>query len=353
MTQEEAEGLSEEKLHEVLAAAVKAKQAALPEALAKSKHKAVARAAKKALYQLKSSGVQVQSRSPKGEQPNVSREVEELPALLSAISGNGERALFFVKARPGGGLDSYQAIVHDEQGILQLDRGEAQRSKYRRNLEAMRKDQASAIEVPLSRALEELAVHWTVNGRAKQPLPPEADSHLRRLGVVALPEWPALPAPLPSDEALAPRAGALLDERELSSWLPGVKHLQVLSARLDEVDTSPLQLTEAQKHEQRLHKSALSASELSPQERRVWAMRLWRSAELLDHRGVAEMGKVARAEAKRLFHEPQAPSRLLEKMFEKVVNLAEQARAQQLMQQQGTPQAPPAEKTTPGGLIVP
>src|SRR4051812_26409180 len=104
MTPQEAEGLSEEKLNEVLSTAVKAKEPALPEALAKSANKAVARAAKKALYQLKSSGVALaQAQENKGPQPNVQREVEELPALLSAVTGTGERALFFAKARPGGG----------------------------------------------------------------------------------------------------------------------------------------------------------------------------------------------------------------------------------------------------------
>ena len=69
MSPQEAEGLPEAKLHEVLAQAVKAKEPGLPEALAKSKNKAVARAAKKALYQLKSSGVQVAApEAPKGEQ---------------------------------------------------------------------------------------------------------------------------------------------------------------------------------------------------------------------------------------------------------------------------------------------
>jgi hypothetical protein len=356
MTREEAEALPEEKLHEALAAAVKAKDPALPEALAKSTNKAVVRAAKKALYQLKSSGVAVVTEAPKGELPHVQREVEELPALLSAISGTGERALFFVKARAGGGLDSYQAVVHDEQGILQLDRGEAQRSKYRRHLEAMRKNQPSVIETSLERALEELGVAWSLNGHAKQPLPPEAESHLRRLGVVALPGWPAPPQPEAADEALAARAAALHDEREIASWLPGVNHLKVLSARLDEVDSSVLQLTEPQKHEQRLQKAALTATELNDEERRTWAMRLWRTAELFEKTGRGEKAAAARAEARRLYHAPKVASRFLEKMFEKVVAFAEESRAQQLaqqQQQQGAAAPPPPEKSSPGGLIMP
>ncbi|MBK7858443.1 MAG: hypothetical protein IPJ65_07430 [Archangiaceae bacterium] len=354
MSPQEAEGLPAAKLAEVLAAAVKAKDPSLAEALAKSKNKEVQRAAKKALYQLKSSGVAVATEAPRGEQPDLSPKTEELPALLSQISGMGERALFFVKARAGGGLDTYQAIVTDELGIVQLDRGETQRSKYRRHLEQVRHEQPHVLEVPLERALEELAVAWTINGIAKHPLPAEWESLLRRLGVVAKPEWPAPQAPSDEDTALAARSGALVEEREIASWLPGAKGIQLLSARIDEVDTSPLQLSEQQKHEQRLQKAAITAAELDAPERKVWAMRLWRSAEMMEKTGRAEQAKLARAEAKVLYHREKSPSRFLEKMFEKIVMLAEQARAAQLAQAQGLPQAPPPpEHKSPGGLIVP
>lgn len=354
MTPQEAEALGEKDLEQVLSEAVKAKQPGLPEALAKSKNKTVARAAKKALYQLKSSGVAVAVEAPKGEQPKVKADAEELPALLSAIAGTGERALFLAKLRHGG-IDTYQAIVHDEMGILELTRGETSRGKYRRHLEQLRGESAAILETTLERALEELGVAWAASARSKNPLPPDADSHLRRLGVVALETWPDLPKPEEGDAALTPRSGSLHDERELSSWLPGDKPIQALSARLDEVDTSPLQLTEAQKHEQRLQKVLITANETSPEERRIWARRLWRQAELFDATGRAEQAKLARAEARSLFHEPKAKSAFLEKMFEKVVMLAERARAQQLAQAGGQPAgvAPVPEQQPKSSLIIP
>lgn len=355
MTPQEAEALSEKDLEQVLAAAVKAKEPGLPEALASSKNKSVARAAKKALYQLKSSGVAVAApEAPKGEQPRLKADAEELPALLSAIAGTGERALFLARVRHGG-IDTYQAIVHDELGLLELTRGETSRGKYRRHLEQLRGEGAAILETTLGRALEELGVAWATSARSKNPLPPEADSHLRRLGVVAQERWPDLPRPEEGDAALSARAGSLHDERELSSWLPGDRAIQVLSARLDEVDTSPLQLTEPQKHEQRLQKVLLTANETSPEERRIWALRLWRQAELFEATKRAEAAKLARAEARTLFHEPKATSAFLAKMFEKVVMLAERARAQQLAQAGGQPgaMAPPPEQQPKSGLIIP
>src|SRR5439155_22428339 len=115
---------------------VKARRSELAEALARSKNKSVARAAKKALYQLKSSGVAVAEAAPQKSAPTAAADApgEEMPALISSILGTGERALFFVRPVRGGGLEIYQAVVHDEVGIQQLDRGTTSRAEYRRHL---------------------------------------------------------------------------------------------------------------------------------------------------------------------------------------------------------------------------
>src|SRR5439155_8545069 len=107
----------------------------------------------------------------------------------------------------------------------------------------------------------------------------------------------------------------LHDEPELISWLPGEKSLVALSQRIDEVDASPLQLTEAQKREQRMHKVQLTAAEIEPAARQLYAHRLWRTAEVLERKGRVEPARIARAEARLLFHEANAPSRFLERMF--------------------------------------
>ena len=349
MTPQDAEALTEAGLAEALAAAVKSKDTSLPEALAQSKNKTVARAAKKALYQLKSSGVAVAApAAPKGEQPKISREVEELPALLSAISGSGERAVFIVKPRQGaGGLETYQAVVHDEAGLVHLERGESTRSKYRRHLDELMRGEPPVLHVPLARALEELGVAWGVSLRSKSPMPQGAEQALNRLGVELKDAWPAIPRE-PKEPALEARGASLHDEREVQGWVPGESHLKLLALRLDEVASSPLQLSEAQKREQRMQKAALTAAELTPEERALYAHRLWRMAELFETSGRAEKGHIARAEARLLFNEPKGPSRFLERLFEKVVLIAEQNAAPE-----GAPQQAPPPKTSPGGLIVP
>jgi hypothetical protein len=354
MTVDEAEKLEPTKLAEVLNGEVKAKRIELVEALASSAKKDVARAAKKALYQLKSSGVAVAGKAPSAAaapEP-VPAAQEELPSLMSSILGTGERALFFVKALRGGGLEMYQAIVHDEQGLVQLDRGESNRASYRKHLREVRADVHAAIEVPFARVLEELGVAWAANARSKTPLPPEAESHLRRLGVVPIERWPELPAAEAADAGLTVRAGSLHDEPELMPWLPSAKDIAVLSQRLDEVDASVLQLSELQKKEQRVQKVHATAAEVSPEARRTYAFRLWRTAEIFEQTKRPEQGRIARAEARLLFHDGKAASRFLERMFEKVLMLAEQARARQAGKQPEAP-APSPEKRSSGGLIMP
>jgi hypothetical protein len=356
MTAEEAEALPPEKLNEVLAQEVKARKAELAEALARSKNKAVARAGKKALYQLKSSGVAIAERKAGAAAPELAHGAaasdEEFPALLSPILGTGERAVFFVKPLRGGGLEMYQSIVHDEQGITQLDRGETNRAMFRKHLKEVRADVHAVIEVPLARALEELGIAWAQNGRSKLSVSPETESLLRRLNVQQIEHWPDLPKPEAADAGLVTRAAALHEQPELMPWLPSAKDIAGLSQRLDEVDASVLQLSEVQKREARLQKVQLTAAEVSAEARRVYAHRLWRTAEIFERTAREEPAKIARAEARLLFHDPKAPSRLLERMFEKVLMLAEQARARQ----QGRPEpaaAPPPEKRSSGGLIMP
>src|SRR3954466_14833466 len=98
------EKLPEGQALEVLAAHVKAKKPDLPEALAESKSKELARAAKKALYQLKSSGVAVAETPKAGAAPAAApaKGLSEFPALMTPALGTGERVVFFGRQQKGG-----------------------------------------------------------------------------------------------------------------------------------------------------------------------------------------------------------------------------------------------------------
>ena len=106
MTAQQVEALPEKEAGQVLDAWVKAKRSELPAALRESTSKAHARLAKKALYQLQSSGVTV-AEPPKPAAPSVEvKESNDFPAVLSHQISSGERAFFFAVPFRGGELPS-------------------------------------------------------------------------------------------------------------------------------------------------------------------------------------------------------------------------------------------------------
>jgi hypothetical protein len=114
LTAEQVEKLSEDEAAAVLAAHVKAKQPNLIEALVGSTNKALARAAKKAAYQLKSSGVQLEAKKPAAEPAPVAKKKDEWPALFTAVAGSGDLGMYVVRPQRGGGLAAWRAVVQDE-----------------------------------------------------------------------------------------------------------------------------------------------------------------------------------------------------------------------------------------------
>ncbi len=358
MTAAQVEALALDEAQQVLAAWVKARRAELPAALAGSRSRAHARLAKKALYQLKSGGVAVAEpakREPAAAAPAPSAPPEELSGVLSAILGTGERAIFFARPQRGGGLEVYQGIVSDELGIVQLDGGTSSRSTYRKRLRELANEPVlKVLQVPFSRMREELGRALALNERSRSPLPEGADAALRRLGVEPVAALPELPAPEASDEAQAALGASLHDERELAQWLPPEPQLRLLAQRVEEVKASPLALSDAQKTEALTAKVRQTAAELFTGEvRKLYARRLWAMAELFEASGREQGARIARAEARRLFH-TQAPTRFGERMFEKVIELS--AAAADHAVPGGAPgglPAPPGPKTSSGGIVLP
>lgn len=317
--------LPAEALEAALKAFVKAKRSDVPLALAAAPNKSVARAARKALYQLRSEGVaDAQAPAPRPSSPVAAAPTDdaerELPAILSSILGTGERALVFALPNFGGGLSMYQCIVSEAHGIERLEQGETNRGKYRRHLKAL-SDDTTVCFGTLADVREELAVGLAENGRSKTPLSPEASAILRRLGVTAREAWPALPAPTPEEQALLPKSSRLHDEPEIKGWLPPETMMQILGNRLQEVDASPLALSPAQQAEQRHQKALVTAREFfTPQMRARYAHRLWRMAQVFDAHGRTDATALSRATAKAL-GQPGSLTSFEETLFLKVLSL--------------------------------
>lgn len=344
----------------VLEAAVIAGSPVLPEALALSRRKAVAKAAKRAAYRLKSRGIAVAEphRPESDTTPATAPTPEALPALLSPTTGNGEFALVLGRPLRGGGIELVQALISDETGVHELAISEVSRATYRKMLKESRAGRYAA-EVPHALAGEQLAQAAGRNLRTHTPFPHGLDMALRHHALQPT-EEPTLPPPEPEDERLALTEGARLHETpEIAQWLPPEEELRRVVGKMDEVKVSPLALSPIQREEQ-LQQAVLALAHafFTPAMRQHYARRLWRMAEFFERTERTQEARVARAEARRLFHGPaEPPSPFTERLFEKVLRLARMPPGQEPLETTEAAEASPApatsERRSPGGLIIP
>lgn len=316
LTAAQVEALPEDKAAEVLAAWVKAKQTSLPETLVQSASKPHAKLAKKALYQLKSSGLSVAEPKPTGDAvaPLPGKDDDAMLGTMSPVLGTGDRALFFARPLRGGGIEIYQAIISDEFGIVQFDRAQTNRGTYRARIKELRaQSDISLIYVPLERLVEELGRAMTLNDRSRTNIPAEMADGLNRLGVVPLDPDTKVPALESDDAKLADGAAKLHDEPELKQWMPPEAEMTAMAADVTEAkDDTALQQTKAAAAAERFFTPAL---------RTLYARRLLHMAELFDASSRGEAATLARATARHLAH-TTSPSAFCTQLFVKVFELA-------------------------------
>jgi hypothetical protein len=351
-----AEALPEPLLQAVLDAAVETRNARPVEALAASAHKAVAKAARRALYRLRSAGVETHGPAPTQRPPAPEAEAAPpLPSLLSPPDGTGEFLLLV--ARPvKGGLAMHEVVLSDEFGLLAHLEAETSRSAWRRSLREAKTRPLQ--EVSLDEARRVLAEGLRCNLATRAPLPQGADDMLRRLHVVpAASPPPPLPTPEDGDAALAREAASLHQQPELRGWLPPESELKLLAARVNEVQASPLALSEQQRAEQLTERiRAMAEAFFTPERARLYARRLWLTADVFERLGRIHPARVARAEARRLFHgTPGVFSRFAEALYGKLLQpgASPSGEAASPPKPAGAPSPPPSERRTPGGLILP
>lgn len=351
----------------LLEGAVLAASPTLPEALSHSTSKSLAKAARKALYRLRSRGVAVPESKPSppaSERPAASAPPEALPAFLSSVDGiTGERIVVVAHLLRGGGVEAHQLLLSDTQGVVRLDTATTSRKGYRHMLRHSAGSGAEGgVEIGHAEALERLAAAAALNRRSRTPYPEGLESVLRRLGVEPREHTPELPPPEPEDERRA-RQGHTLHELEvMATWLPSREERRRMLLKVDELEASPLQLTAVQRREQlkQIAYALAHAQVAEPQGRQLWALRLWDSASYLERLGQAEPAQVARAEARRLFHGVQEPpSRFMEALYEKALALELMSRGATSAKPPGPASSaepahsPSPERRSPGGLILP
>lgn len=356
----EVESLPEPLAVAVLDASVRARDPRLAEALSLSARKAVAKAAKKSLYQLRSLGLAFPERSePSPAAPPIAAPTEELPSLLSSVSGEGEQALLIPRPLRGGGMELVQIILSDEKGITEVITSDVGRSAYRKQLREIRAGRgAPAVEIQREEAKRILSGAAALNVASGNSYPAGSEEALRHLSVAPQSEESAIPAPEAEDERLVLQGSQLHAEPEMQPWLPPEPQMRILAARMDQVTHSPLELSEAQRSQQILGLFHTAAREFfTPPMQKLYAGRLWRMASFFERTKRDRQAQIARAEARRLFHGAVEPfSRFAEFLFEKVLWLSQRGRTGEAPESAAAPPAEaaaPTEHRSPGGLILP
>ncbi len=350
-----AEALPEPLLLALLDACVEERLAAPVEALSASRAKGVAKAARRAQYRLRSAGVATQRPAVPAQPPAPKEEAAaELPCLLSPPDGAGDSLLVVVRPVKGG-LALHEVVLSDEMGLVEHREFESSRSGYRRSLREARAQPLREISLAEARTL--LAEAYRCNLATRSPLPRGAEEMLRRLSVEpAASPLPPVPVPEEGDAVLALQAAALHEEPELRGFLPPESELKLLAARVQEVQSSPLALSEVQRAEQIQEKArAMAEAFFTPERSQLYGRRLWALADVFDrtHRGPKAV--VARAEARRLFHRaPGLFSRFAEALYTKLLPKSALPGAETPDTAPAAPAAPaPGERRSKGGLILP
>lgn len=346
-------------LLKALETAVREKNVEFAESLTSSNDKAVAKAAKKALYQLKSAGVAVPEKKPEVAAPPEPAKEDELFALSSPLMGNGERLLLI--PRPvRGGLEMVQISFTDELGVVELTIGELNRSQYRKQLKLMREGRgAQGIDLPRAEGIRLFGHALWLNSQSGTPAPKDAEPALRHLGGEPAPAYVEIPAPEEGDATLAVEGGTLHDEGEIQAWLPPEEELRSLGLKMDEIAASPLYVDDAQRAEQ-MGRTFVAAAEafFTPERKKLYARRLWEMAKYFDLTQRQRKAQIARAEARRLFHDsPGLFSPFAQRLFEKVLMFTQTVKQRGAMPapsaRLGEEAAPSGEKKSSGGIILP
>lgn len=287
--------------------------------------KELAKAAKKALHQLRSAGVEVpeaRAASPAAS-PAADAPAEELHSLLTPIDGTGDYGLIVVRPVPPK-IQLNEVVISDEHGAKQLERLTGPRSHYRAVMRTLNQHgPALVLELSEDEVRTELGYAVHRNHASSTAFPAGFHVLLGHFEVQPL-ERPALPPIEPSDALIASQASDLFNEPLLASWLPPEAELRRLAERLGEIDSGKIERTDAQRADQiqaTLREEA--ARFFTPEIRQLYAQRLWLTARFLERFGEGGSSDIARSEARILFHGPaDAESTFAIALFERVLRLS-------------------------------
>ena len=220
-----------------------------------------ARLVRRALYRLESQGIQSEG-SMELEKPGGSKIFRPLvnppQGFMSTVDRDGSRVVWLAKPIPGGGCLLFQAIVNDEQGLLDFSALEVKLRSFRSYVREITQGgrEFPVAEIPASEAAELIHSAYELSSDRRMEIPQEYPLHQRQVaemgeGAEGVTDRLVNEAAKMSAEAVSPeRMKGLLDQPVFSAWGFGKKEVTSYVDDMKEMLNSQLVVSKSARQEQ-------------------------------------------------------------------------------------------------------
>ncbi|MCB0221671.1 MAG: hypothetical protein KDH09_18385 [Chrysiogenetes bacterium] len=285
----------------------------------------------RAVHRLRSAGIEVELPAEEKATPAAVREEPALDCLATSIDGSGGRMMWLFADAAEGGREAVACYVSDTEGIKLIQLA----ASGRKRANEIRRDLLRSKQVPVVR----------LSGGHARTLIEEAEALTRELGhalpdgfaalhemvrklppAISLEPHPAKALARKLDEremlAFARGSASLLEEHPFRGWGPDKETGRELTAKIENVLTSTVIISPAQRIEQleRTFQQA-AADALEGEGKARWVRRLRDAAHALHGRGYADIGEQAATLAEAIEQLPEVPAflvALLRRPFEEL-----------------------------------
>jgi hypothetical protein len=315
---------------------------ATPEAAAMLAHiaakpdgKELQKAARRALYRLKTMGVDTESVPPPERRRSV-LEVPKLPvvaALASHIDAEGSRALYIARRRPFSGLVFVGLVINDGRGVIGCNALPVTKKELTSLLADIQADERiTHVDLPPAYAQQLVAESYQRNLATGTPLPPDFQAVRDLIGMPDTPwERPPIyhlisPEDIRGQLALLSLSAQLFDLKEFQGWYLPPDILQKYREDIRRTADSPIIVSQALQQERVEAAQKRAIGEIFNAEQRTrYRRRLEEMAYLLWHTARPEEAKRALAAALALHGDGVDPSEhpFLRALFARSVEVAE------------------------------
>ncbi len=281
-----------------------------------SKDKPVKKEAKRALHKMRSRGMDVSMPSSGGSilDRMVEEEQKPLTCQISPVASDGTMVVLLAKYTRGG-VAIYQAVINDEDGLMEFQGGVIGRKQYRRIDQSISDEEKDKLlDVSYDRARTLISKAADKSREKGKTLPEQYLDASSDLGPVQQEnEQELIPEELGIqvlEENLLSKTEGILELDEFEEWIPPEKIMLLVRGKLDEVEQSEIIVTEQQRLDQIERAFDTGVKEMLGDEdaRKQWHDRLMSNAKFLWLKEREEEAKIVATAAWQLLEEEFEPT---------------------------------------------